>query len=397
MPRDALLVILVAVLAWGTVIFNGAGFSLADDLYAMDGNSQRPLLKFTYDLNARYGGWMLTNVALHAGAALALLCLVGVWPAVLFAAHPIAGDAVASVAGRSSLLCAALVLAALLAYKHRMHYATAGLVLLAFMTKEEAVVLGVLLPLCAWIWDRRRQALLLLAACATLTLAAVPGILGVARVAGVEQTLIDIGIKPPLPYVDRVIASFSAIGSEAMPALMLPLWLGVEPDATYSEIGVLLAYWTVLLSLAVFWLVPQWRLAVALMITPLVAYLPVGLNDPFFEHRAYLAAAGVACLVPKRLRWLTLVVFLVIANQRAYVYGSPRRLWAEAVRQHPTSVRARINLGMILWAEDDQRGAEEQFKQAIPSKAAYTNLAGLYMSQGDLSHASVMMDLMEGR
>lgn len=384
-------------LSWGALTFNGAGFTTADDLYALD-NARRPLLKWTYDFNARHGGWMLVNVALHAGAALAVLGLAGAWPAVLFAAHPIVADAVASVAGRSSLLCGMLVLCALLAYKHRLYWATGGLALLAFMAKEEAAMLLVLLPLCAFIWGRRRQAFLLLLVSSTSALALVPNVFRVARVAGVEQTLIDAGIKPPESYPMRVATSFSAVGSHALPRLFAPfIRLGAEPDARYSDIGMILTVWLLMVAFVLFLFKPESRLPLALLVVPLLVYVPVGLNDAFLEHRAYLAVAGVAMIVPRRLGPLALGFFMVMCNSRAWTYATSHRLWAEAVAQNPDSVRARINYGMILWSENDKDGADEQFHHAIPARAAYENLAALYINRHDFSHASEMMDLLEGR
>src|SRR5437899_3539478 len=104
---------LAAFLAYGSILWNGAGFAHPDDREAasMVCCDFRPFLAETYAFNRHVGGWMLTNFALHVIAGWLLFAISGsLLAAWLFVAHPMAADAVASVAGRSSVLAAVFIL-----------------------------------------------------------------------------------------------------------------------------------------------------------------------------------------------------------------------------------------------------------------------------------------------
>jgi protein O-mannosyl-transferase len=138
----------------------------------------RPLQALTYLVDySIWGldplGFHLTNVVLHAGAALLFQRLVtvllqdataGLVAALLFAVHPIHTEAVTYVAGRSDPLSALLMLAALLWFARDPRPGISGtriLSLVAFflalLAREAAVVLILLLVLVEWVRPRRQE------------------------------------------------------------------------------------------------------------------------------------------------------------------------------------------------------------------------------------------------
>ena len=147
----------------------------------------RPLLQATYALNFRMGGydtwwWHFTQVLLHALVALGIYAfarrmltlldvphshqaLPALLAAAVFAIHPAASGVVNYFNARSSLLTAALLLPALLAYMKpraedvyaRPQWAAGAWLALALFTKVEAV--GALGALWAFeLWQRAREA-----------------------------------------------------------------------------------------------------------------------------------------------------------------------------------------------------------------------------------------------
>ena len=120
---------------------------------------QRRLLWVTYRLSwyfcgRRPQGWLLGNMALHIVNALVLLQLAeffglshggAVTAALALMIHPKAVMAVATVSGRSSLLCSTLWLLGLLAAVHGQVLWTTGLGASSLLVKEEGILFPVML------------------------------------------------------------------------------------------------------------------------------------------------------------------------------------------------------------------------------------------------------------
>lgn len=113
----------------------------------------RPLLFITYRVDYALwrdnpAGWHLTNIGIHAlNTVLVLLILSRFFAghgsllgALVFAVHPLATSAVASISGRSSSLCALFYLTGLLAVLNHSWVVAAGLCWLAWKCKGEAAV-----------------------------------------------------------------------------------------------------------------------------------------------------------------------------------------------------------------------------------------------------------------
>lgn len=349
------MIALLAFIAYGPVLWNGAGFSHPDDPAAAQLKccSFRPLLALTYEFNSRFGGWMAVNFMLHLTAAWLVLYLAGPVAASLFAVHPMAADAVASVSGRSGLLLAVGVLGAMALYQRR---------------KAVGIALGMLAVLGA-------------ASFGTSYLGTIHGSPGYSDYA--LQLWAQVG---------NVFAkAFIPIGLTGEPAVHSP-----TPSELFALIGV--ASWVWICT-------PDSRLArlgAALLALPILPYFLIPLPNGFYEHRAYLSLAGASILIAlslkkaPRLAYAVIPMFLVLAMARTQVYSSPVRLWEDAARLTPESGRIRINLGAVYGYDGRWYEAEDQFQKAVrdsPEIAmGWTNLAAVYIARSNFGEASRVMD-----
>jgi protein O-mannosyl-transferase len=117
----------------------------------------------------------------------------------------------------------------------------------------------------------------------------------------------------------------------------------------------------------------------------------------FFEHRAYLPAAGIIILAAEILRaavpqkipnglkkagTVLLLVFSVITVIHAGDYSSPERFFTSAIRSNPGDAMAYNNLGSVKFYSGDLSGALALLTKAIQIKPdyaqAYYNRALVY-------------------
>jgi hypothetical protein len=135
----------------------------------------RPLVLFSYALNWKVGDgsplpFHITNLLIHALDVGLVTCLLlewvgGLWPAavgaLLFAVHPVQTEPVAWIAGRTDSLCALGLLIATLGIRVRRSRRIKGLLLqavgivVAFASKEQAVVLPVFAAIEIWSEEKR--------------------------------------------------------------------------------------------------------------------------------------------------------------------------------------------------------------------------------------------------
>lgn len=340
--------------AYGAILVNGAGFSHPDDMAAAELKccGFRPLLGLTYQANARFGGWIATNLALHLAVAFLLYRWTGsLIGTLLFAAHPMAADAVASVAGRSALVLAVPVL-------------------LVFSLASRWRWLGVVL------------------------VASAAGFLP-----GYWSTIQDVP-----RWLDHVGRFSSAVASYIGPRMFIPFDLSADPWITFSILGCAAGFAAsgVMLILGMQPIPREWRIAFGLMALPLAAYMAVPLPDVFLEHRAYLSLAGASLMLGLLLRRsrpvaaAVLCLFIALSNVRAQVYATPLTLWADAVEKAPLNARARVNYGAVLAFAHRHAEAKVHFEEAIrlqPSMGmAWRNLAALHLVNGDTASASDVLD-----
>ncbi len=140
----------------------------SDLFLEQDGREYRPLVRSSLLLdsrlwNGRFEGFHLTNLSLHlANTALlffwVLSCRISTpgafAAAALFGLHPIHSYSVHAVMGRTDLLCTLFALAALLAAVRRSSLGTAAFTLGAVLSKENGVVVPLLLAARYWLLRR---------------------------------------------------------------------------------------------------------------------------------------------------------------------------------------------------------------------------------------------------
>lgn len=296
---------------------------------------------------------MATNFALHIAAAWLVLYLAGPVAAAIFAVHPMAADAIATVKGRSALLLAIGVLLAIIIYRHS-HIA---------------------------------------AVCVTL-------IAGFSAIGFSPSYMATIHEAPGRwQYVKQLGYEF---WFSVIPKMFVPIGLTGEPMVAYRPILAILGIVGILAALILLWLWPACRLGIGLILIPLLPYFMVPLPNGFYEHRAYLSLAGASILIAIFLRrmprgaLLIVPAFLVMAEARAHAYASPVSLWEDAVRQDPSSGRALVNLGSYYARSERWYEAQGRFEDAIriapEIRMGWKNLAFVHLLHGDVGGASQILD-----
>lgn len=409
--KNVALIVLVALLAYGAVLVNGAGFSHPDDQAAstMTIDGARPLLALTYAANRMVGGWMITNLALHVIMSILILVLIeghtGLLAACLFAAHPMAADSVASVAGRSSILCAVFMMLAGWAFMKKRYWLILVFGGLAFFVKEEAVGILLLVPALAII-TKRRATVMGIVAIAILALIIVPVGTRV-RDAGQVPTLVAVGLPAAPSLIDYAPTYFSAIGTYIIPNMFYPNHLSPVPHVEKSLLGMILGFIFVIAlveGIVRTTLSPMVRIGCALILgSPLLPYAFAPLTNVFFDHRGYFALAGACVLmayflqkIPVSVMVVLIMVFTFESNRRAAVYATPLGLWDDARQKSPERYEAHVNYAMHLWSagrpEEAEQVLRDTMKKAPTLKVAKDNLILMLVSQRKLSEATRLLD-----
>jgi protein O-mannosyl-transferase len=381
----------------------------------------RPIAVLCNAFDARVGKMLparahVTNIVLHVAACSLLpaaLSALGVpapaaWAtALLFAVHPVHAESVAFISGRVDVLAALFIFLAMGSARGRFRWsaiAVGAASLLAFLSKEIAVVLPVLLALVWWggtraappaagaggAMGRKRWPLAQVGAVAAAVVLALflrqqalgallPTSAGESRTAGAAL----------LPFKTL----FFALGSLFAPA---PL-LGVEPDPARLGIGRLLVG---TLLAAGFWVaaarwVPTARRALGLTAAAgVVALLPV-LNllpqeTALSERLLYLASAFL--LVPVgvlaaaawerqgSLRYVAAAVFVLmlvgllgVSSWRAKLWRSDLSIWQRAVHEEPERAAFWDRLGLTLTERRNYPPAEQALRRAVQLDPHYFN------------------------
>lgn len=409
----------------------------------------RPLTLTTFALDhALHGpgpaGYHLVNALLHALVSLLVVILslrIGVPPAgaligaLLFAAHPIHTEAVASVVGRAELLAALAFIGCILVW---LRYRETGRILplaglgflygLGILCKEQVVMLPAVLFASEAAFHRLRnregrvyllRAILVCGA----ALAFVLWLRAVATGSAFEASLMSFPGYPGMlfgePFLVRCLTACKVLAKIARLLLFpiplspdysfnaLPLARGPERSVLAGGLLALLLLWIWIRA----WRVPRRFLMIALAVA---VYAP--LSNIFFpitlllgERTLYLATIGLAVLAGDWLgEWLPGLrrrSFLAAASALVMVitlwgirtidrnadWRDQRTLFAAAARTTPASARVRMNYGAELLARGELEGAVAQFEAAIailPRYAkAHSNLAVAYQRLDRLPEA----------
>ncbi len=380
----------------------------------------RPLLKFTYTLNWTSGlglfGFHLVNVTLHAANTVMLFLLASriggpsvsrfaaLFPALLFAVHPVQTEVVTYISGRSVSLMAFFYLGSLLAYlrgrergsRLHLYLASPVLFLLAVASKEVALTLPFALVLCeavrrergGWKEALRSQAVHwgLLAALAVFLFAHV----GYARlieacfdIRGAAANLLTqvhgIGYllsRLAMPYamnIDPDLPVFSGWSTVLLPeALLLAALLAA---------GIVGLKYRSMAGFGILWFF--------LHLLPTNSFIPR--LDVANDRQLYLASWGLFLAVATgadllRTKWgvrrvtavATVLVLALggITVSRNAVYRSEVALWEDTARKSPGKARAWNNLGYAYQQAGRFPDAEAAYLRALRVDPGYALARG---------------------
>jgi tetratricopeptide (TPR) repeat protein len=399
----------------------------------------RPLTILSFAVNQMvFGpaawGYLLVNLLLHALVCLLLyrwlrgyaLPLSTSWlAAALFAVHPIHGEAVIQLVGRSELLTAAFVLLALLAARQpgwRGNLGTAAAFLGAILSKEHGVVLIGLIPAVDLFFSReplpvvlRRRAALLTA----LILITVVWLLyryyvvhgGIPEPVALDPyyipfasvdapTRILSALKLQLLYLGKMLFPVHLQGmypqSTVVPFLKWLSWQGLAVVAVVAAFFAAMvwgwrrhALWGLALGLYVISFAPTANLFIVAGFTMAerIAYLP----SLWFCMAAATLLAELPRLFGNRtaMRFLPaalVTVYAVTGVARFYEFREPERYWLSDLAINP-----RNELSMIMLADyyrgqgrfaEAERWGRELISVAPDFKEGHSNLAGTLVEMG---------------
>ncbi len=423
----------------------------------------RPVAYLTLAANYALGGtdpygYHIVNIAIHLLTAIVLYLLVrttlnlpklsgrfgtsahaiALLSALLWAVHPIQVTAVTYVIQRMAAMAALFSLSALLCFvrgsiamaftrKAVWYFPALLLGLLAFWSKQNAVMLPVSIALYAWVFlspesdDRARKRRWLWMAAAVVLVVIVAG-------ANINiDTLLDGYKERPFTLAERVLTQFRVF--------WFYLWLLVYPISSQYTLlhdfplstGVM-APWTtgpaIIMLLIVAMIAVRSRHKYPLLSFGMLFFLvnhavestilPLEL---VFEHRNYLpsvfllvsAASGILSVVDhfkdspivQKMAIACVVLVIIAAGHTTYLrntlFTSRIALWGQNVSASPELHRPRHNLGRALFDAGDVVGAEVEMKKALAGKSGarkaqklvtYYNLGLLYRAIGDVDAAA---------
>jgi tetratricopeptide (TPR) repeat protein len=423
-PWAGLVALLVGLVVWAPSL--GGGF-LYDDVHATDPavrdlhnlravllfEPARPVLTLTWAFTYALAGpqpwaYHLGNIALHALNAWLLAGLFAAigrrlaWPlarewaligACLFAAHPMAAEAVGYVASRSSVLAALFTLATLRLMLEALTTKASwrlplGLVtfLVALATKEEAAALPLLLLLLDFVvvsGQKVREVMRHWRIHAPFLALVALGVMARRLVTGawLPPAAVDHG-----RYLLTQWVAFFFYFLRAVVPVDPALYRGVPLAPWPPDASTLIAGLATLVLLVSAWRArrehPVWFLAVLWMgacLLPSSSLAP--LQEMVVDHRAYLGMAiaclGLgACWRPGRGPWRTalvaaaLVILVAISLRYQWVLADPVRAWEDAVARAPSAGQAWRSLGESYLARGDEAGAERALRRACQVQPA---------------------------
>jgi len=401
----------------------------------------RPLTILSFAVNrALFGpaawGFLVVNLLLHAAVAYLLFVFLTrlqlprpvAWlAAALFAVHPCHGEAVAVLVGRSELLAAGFGLATLIllsSERLEMHSLALGCYAAALLSKEHAVALLAMAPICdvysgrtirttiqqrRWLWCG-----LLLVTIGWLLWRYYGVEVGVNRPVGLDPYFIPLGV---LDTPGRVLAALKLQGqylwSMVVPVGLLgiypasvvmpvPGWLSVTgflAGVSLLLCGVLLLFgwrkrlfWALALTLYLINFIPTSQLFFAAEFTMAdrVAYMPslwfcamlssLLLSMPIFHLRKGYALAVCA---------LILLFYTSVGVARALDFRSPEYLWKSDLRIRPDNELALLMLG-------DYYRAQGRLPEAEATLRRLAEIAPQF-EQGLSVYAGVLVELGRGQ
>lgn len=334
------------------------------------------------------------NIVLHAGIALLVLALSmrlkrGIWPALLFAVHPIVVEPVAWATGRKDLLAAGLVLAAVVLHAQKVRpLVTALLYALALAAKPSALPLPALL----WVYDRllepERRSSWLFALVPLAALDVWVGASGERAIGGIRDTALPVWERLPLAAGILTRHLFAPVG-------LLPRYMEL-PSLPMIALGAVALLALIATPLALRKRAPVAAFAVAFAgLTWLPASNLLPLTRFVADVYLYLPLAGLVLLLgsPKVPRWAPPVLFalyLPLTFLQVRTWRSNQTLFEPVAAAYPDSPTAWKQLGDSAVCDGDPGAALPYYfaVEKLGSPIAYHNLAVAYDRLGDPVHAA---------
>jgi hypothetical protein len=323
----------------------------------------RPLTWFTFWLNYQIAGrdamlWHAVNVALHVACALLLYRLLrrmmpeaALAGALIFAVHPVQGEAVDYVYARAIVLSTLFCLLTLDAWVRGREWWAVGWFMLAVLSKEECASLPVVLGCFAARTAHGKRSAALVAMLGVALLAGVR-VMAAIQVTGMKNIGANAGISPVGYLSDQGIAILRYLG-----LLILPWFFSVDPQIPSPLWIWRLAAWVVLGGLLVVaarrfreQAAAFWILAGFILLIPSSSIFPAA--DLAADRRMYLPmlafAPAIALVMPARRVWVVAAVLTLLSVGRCYVWASDERLWGEAASQAPGKIRPMLQLSRAV-------------------------------------------------
>jgi tetratricopeptide (TPR) repeat protein len=330
--------------------------------------------------------------------------------AAAFAVHPIQVETVAWVSARSNLLYTGLALSALIAYtaycqnqKLKNYLIASGFFILALLSKAPAVVLPLVMLTLDYYHRRPNTKKLLIEKIPLIILSLGGGWVAIqgrgldglaAPIAYSWLDKITFFTYSPLSYLQKILLPYNLSPFYALPGKInghLPIIFYLSVPACLLLAGLVIKYRrrrSIVLGAAWFWLLVLPSTQIKIFTTTLTA-----------DRYAYLAGLGIFWLAGlailsvwehfKNLRKILiaalLISFLFLAiqtNSQAAVWKNSVRLWTDIIERNPKSVSAYINLGNAKSQNNDIKGAQETYQQALAMDKQnyfiYNNLGVLF-------------------
>jgi hypothetical protein len=358
----------------------------------------RPLVTASYAIDFRIGGGEpfllhLNNLVAHAIAAVLALFTLRRWTSTLlpacvgalfFALHPTKTESVAWISGRTDILCAIAILVASLGAARRLRGLRFGLALeivgtvLAYLTKEGAVVLPAFVAIEAWIQLGRptitRSTIRRVLLTASPQLALAVGYLALRAV-----VLPIRPFKPAIAVPDHAIMFVESLGRyvtlaiapvalSSQHGLMRTVDGRIVHDLRFAALGAVALVGLAALAIAVRKRAPFVTVAIAffaVMLLPVSNLMLAGLSTLVAERFLYLPLLAIAWLVAEgvaRLRAqraalaLVVVALAPLTLVRALDFSDEVRFWTREKQSHPESLEAHRTL--MSRARDARRYSE---------------------------------------
>ncbi|TAM37987.1 tetratricopeptide repeat protein, partial [bacterium] len=401
---------------------SGAGSSVKMNCY-------RPIQMLTYMADhSLWGlnvfGYHLTSVILHIAVALAVYWLVlllfgsipfSFFTSILFVAHPVNTETVSYISGRADILSALFILLFLISYiknnsqlNLKFYILMLSSCVLAFLSKENALVIMPLLLLYHYIFRQRIKGRLFLP----------PLIISLFYILLRPVRLLSFSFGPVL-IIKRIPGFFAALANY-LKVLLLPLNLHMEygnrlfniiqPQVLFGLGTFIFLLFLALrgrdtkrvISFAILWFFAA--------LLPTTSIYPV---HSFYmtEHWLYLPSIGFFLLLGwglsllyenKNYRFAALGLLACLLFSYSYLTVKQNNYWRDelgfykrTLEYTPDSPMVHNNLGNIYLGAGDEAGAIKEYLKAIkfdPRLAeAYYNLGNAYHNLGKIDKATELM------